>query len=181
MFPFKKKSSVKMTKVQIHTEKEAVRILTQAQKLLEEGDQYVHEAQRLRYEVTHELLPPQRMYILRKHPRSLLLDVDRRIQHAHIRNLREGKSVGQYGTFYPAGAMNPVKQENPVRQKSTLKETKKKYAGRYGTMAETVQKQFQSTIIWYSILSLLFVLSLFYLQQYLASNDFQRAFMWLYR
>lgn len=80
-----KKQPVKRTREQLNAETRAVEMLNQARQLIEEDDLNVEEARRIRHYVVHEYLPSKKLYILRKDPKSLLLDLDRKIQRASTR------------------------------------------------------------------------------------------------
>ena len=97
-----------MTPAQKEAQDEAIRLLTEAQKILMADDGNVKEAQQIRLKVTTELLPPRKMYIVGKHPRSLLKDVDQRIQHAYFRLNQEGML---------AMALDPESSGNPLHEK----------------------------------------------------------------
>lgn len=74
-----------MSTKQAQAAAEAVELLTKAQKLLDESDDNLEEAIKLRDKVTNTVLPPAKLYIKGKDPRSLLLDVNKRIEGAESR------------------------------------------------------------------------------------------------
>ncbi len=70
---------------QARTADDAVKKLERAQKLLMEGDENLEEAIKLRDEVTNSDLPPVKVFIKGENPKSLLLDINRRIDGAKSR------------------------------------------------------------------------------------------------
>ena len=82
-------SKPRLSPEQEEAEQESIRLLTKAQQLLIENDSNIDEARKIRFEVTDHLLPPKHLYILGKHPRSLLKDVDKRIRRAHYNITQE--------------------------------------------------------------------------------------------
>lgn len=75
---------------QREAEREAVLLLTKAQRLLMADERNADEALRLRLAVTRDILPPHKLYIAGQHPQSLLKDVDRRIHQARFKHYRRG-------------------------------------------------------------------------------------------
>ena len=106
-----------MTSEQMKAKEEAIRLLTKAQKILMDDDGNVLEAEQLRFKVTTELLPPKHLYILGKHPHSLLTDVDTRIKHAYFR-------LNQDGILPLAFTMDDPQNPLNKRKQNTLKKDK---------------------------------------------------------
>ena len=97
------------TPEQEEAQEEAIRLLTKAQQLLMEDEKNVKEAEKLRFEVTNHLLPPKHLFILAKHPRSLLKDVDKRIHRAYYR-LTQDEMLREFLT----------PEEQPIQKKNTV-------------------------------------------------------------
>jgi len=154
----------KMSLAQANTEALAVKMLERAKRLLKEDERNVEEAQRLRLEVTDDLLPPHKMYIMRKNPKSLLLDLDRRIQHARLRLIRDG------------GESKAAEISS-----SGYEKTKRYYAERYGKMAQTLQRRSYYALGWFLLASLAAGIILAFLQKNFSTNEFAGAFSWIRR
>ncbi len=154
----KPKKTIRMTQEQKNAELEAIRILNQALNLLEH-EENVKEAETLRAYVMQRLLPAHKMYIVGQHPRSLLKQVDRRIEQAHIRlmlNKEEEK----------------VEQEVPVPPSTILRNQ------RYHEMSRRMNQQNYLSIGLFILLTLSFFFFLFYMHQY-SSHEFSNAFQWI--
>ncbi len=80
-----------MSKSQVRAEREAIRKLNTARKMLKQSSGNLQEAQRIRLDVTNQLLPSNNMYIVGEHPKSLLRDVDKRIRRAVLEQLIAGR------------------------------------------------------------------------------------------
>lgn len=83
---------------QEEAEHEAIQLLTMAQELLIKDDANVDEARKIRFKVTDHLLPPKHLYILGKHPQSLLRDVDKRIRKA-IYNITQEEMLRKFNAL----------------------------------------------------------------------------------
>lgn len=165
------KKPVRMTAEQAKAEEEAIRLLTHAQKLLMDDPKNADEAKRIRFEVTNSLLPPKRMYIIGKHPKSLLLDVDRRIQHAYITQIRQGGLVHQ--EEIPVG--------NTVEMQGETKRACDFWSQRYGSLKGNLQRQFYWSLIFLLILTIFVLVLIFVIGKNEGASNFSRSFQWLVR
>ncbi|MEW6235014.1 MAG: hypothetical protein AB1656_06480 [Candidatus Omnitrophota bacterium] len=154
----------KMTKSQANAESKAVKILERAKRLLKDDDGNVEEAQRLRFEVTHNLLPSHKMYIMRKDPKSLLLDVDKRIHQARFRLFRNGGE-----------------EKAPEITSSGYENAKQYYSARYGKMTQSLRRRSYYTMGWLLFVFLSAAILLAVMQKYESSNEFISAFNWIRR
>ncbi|MBI1386975.1 MAG: hypothetical protein GC154_00825 [bacterium] len=132
--------------------------------MLKEDDENVTRAQRLRDYVTHELLPPNRMYIVGKHPQSLLRDVDRTILHARMRLVQKGKTFDEVA-------------EAP--RIPSLRERKNAISQRYSyAHIHQEQKQFNG-FIWLTVAACTAVLAMILIKQYMGANELYNSFGWI--
>lgn len=183
--PFKLSRRQRLTPEQQHAEKRAIELLTRAQRLLMEDDRHVDEAQRLRFQVTDELLPPRRMFIVGKHPRSLLSDVDRRIRHARIRLIRNAAKGMKFDRTLPDIQINvhPLMKHSEFEDfEEAVKEISEfelKRQNRYGLKTAQLEEQRIATLTLFLLLGLGFLMFLVYLSNTYATNDLYNAFDWI--
>lgn len=154
---------VPMSKKQLEVGKEAVKLLKQAHKLLRENEANVDEAKQIRDHVVKNLLPSRNMYIPATHPDSLLRDLDKRIRKARYQMM--------YG--------NPKKK---TKQNETSDFVPKKIdVGRYGAMAQTMQRQSQYSLLSMLLFILFFIALILVVAQIDTSSNFSNAFEWIAR
>jgi len=179
----------RLTPQQIEIEKEAVRLLTQAQELLKEDDHNVDEAQHLRFQVIQKLLPGNRMYIVGKHPQSLLRDVNRRIQHAYFRLAREkiGQSMVVDPVILPVlkprhGKRFRVEKNDEIiflGERPNYKEIDQGIQSRYSKATSSGKKHTYNCAIWFLLLTLSFSLFVFVMRSMYGSSALNQSFQWL--
>ncbi|RJP26372.1 MAG: hypothetical protein C4527_15485 [Candidatus Omnitrophota bacterium] len=163
MFKFLKRTGV-LTKEQRNAEMEAVRLLTEAQHLLMKDGHNVDEAVRLRDRVIHEVLPPQRMYIVGKHPKSLLRDVERRIFHAYYHRDHPQELDAEHTFDLPKLARVKI-VHNP----------------RFIKASQRVERESYFSTLWMILIVLSMMMLFVAVQHYFQSNEFANAFRWLSR
>ncbi|MBN2327059.1 MAG: hypothetical protein JXR73_07880 [Candidatus Omnitrophica bacterium] len=154
----------RLTPEQKEAEREAVRLLTKAQKLLEKDYRNVEEAKRLRCEATDQVLPKHRMYIPAKHPRSLLIDVDQKIELAYIRQIQlTGEISGERASPY----------EEAQRAYA-------KWKRRYGRQKEAMRRRMFWSLIWFAAVSLVLLILAWILMKNGGAKAFRHSFDWLF-
>ncbi len=159
-----KKTTPKKSLAQMEAEKKAVEMLTHAQKLMVRGDEHLDEARRMRLEVTQQILPPRRMYIVGKHPKSLLKDVDKRISRAMIRKTLHGLE----------GHTKLKTKPNPVVERFNERAIKRTL--RYERTKQLAQEQWTHALAIYTILALFAGILMFYLWGVSAGDSFGSFF-----
>lgn len=177
---FKKvKTRPKMTPEQEKAEREAVRLLKKAKRLLMEDDKNVEKAKKIRFEVTDQLLPQKQMYIIGKHPKSLLKEVDRKINNAYYRLNQQG----MLSQVMPTSSSTLEKPVNGVYLAKDIDFAKINNAisNRYSKATSKARSE-MGVSAGYLILLLLFVLILFFvMQNFYGMNQIYSSFNWLPR
>lgn len=166
MFPFLQKRN-RLTPEQEKAEKEAIRLLNHAKKMLLDDWRNVDEAKRIRFEVTHKLLPPKKMYIAGKHPRSLLRDLDKRINYAYIRQIQASGEI--------------FRDVAPAVQSEATKQACMAWQNRYGSLKGNVQRQLYWSLAFFFGLSVCLMYLLFEISKFSGSQSFAHSFNWLSR
>lgn len=167
MFRFLQKRN-RLNNEQAKAEREAVRLLKMAQEMLLKDPRNAEEAKRIRYEVTHKILPPHRMYIIGKHPQSLLRDVDKKINYAYMRQVLETGELYQ--------------DEAPVVQAAETREACEWWHNRYGMVKNNVQRQiYWSFAVFLVLLTTLIVLMVALDGGNGGGHSFSQSFSWLSR
>jgi hypothetical protein len=178
-----KPSHPRMSSAQAKAEAKAIELLTKAQELLLEGDENVDEAKRIRNEVTDHILPPRRMYIVGKHPRSLLLDVDRRIHHAKFRLTREETDSKLYETVFEPYDSTKIKLPKRTNHfdyvMSKVSAYEKERRSRYGSKNNQLRIQMMVSMGLLLLLGIGLVGLLFYLSTTQEGGELYQSFNWL--
>lgn len=161
------KKLYRLTPEQERAEREAVRLLNRARNMLIEDIRNVEEAKRIRFEVTQMLLPPNRMYIVGRHPKSLLRDIDQRINYASIRQIHTT------GELYRDAA--------PSVQSQATQQACQWWQNRYGSLKNNIQRQLYWSLAFFFALSVSLMYLLFEISKYGGSRSFSGSFDWLPR
>ncbi len=164
MFPFKKKKN-RLSPQQEKAEQEAINILNRAIKMLEKDPRNAEEAKRLRFEVTNDLLPKNKMYIIGKHPRSLLKELDITIQHAYF------KQITNNGQLH--------KDEVPVVLSAATQKACDWWTNRYGTLKKNTQYKLYWTIGIFLVLTVFIVILLFLMGSLGGNSSYTNSFKWM--
>lgn len=172
------KTRPKLTPQQEAAEKEAIRMLTQAQKLLMDSDENVDEAKRIRFEVTDRLLPPNRLFIVGKHPRSLLRDLDRRISGAYFRLTQDGMF------HHVVSAPRMTRIEKPVQgvylgKKTDYAKINQEIQSRYEKASRQIKSQPRFSGGWLVLIFVAMILIVLAMQNFYGTNSLNNSFNWL--
>ncbi len=164
MFPFRKKKN-RLTPLQEKAEQEAITILNRALNILEEDPRNAEEAQRLRFEVTDELLPKHKMYIIGKHPQSLLKELDITIQHAYVRQINNNSQLHQ--------------EEIPVVQSEITQKACDKWTNRYGASIKNTQQKLYWTIAIFLVLTIFLAILYYLIVSFGGNSTYSNSFKWV--
>ncbi len=157
------RSKPKMTRSQRKAEREAVRLLIEAQHLLTEDVQNADRALQLRNKAVLEILPSHRLYIAAKHPNSLLRDVDHRISKAFSEKFWREKQAGLEGVDSESKKINIALHK------------------RFDKANQRAEKNYYTSIMWLLFLAVSFVSILLLMQHYSDGNTFANTFQWITR
>lgn len=155
----------KLTRQQMQVEEQAVRLLKQAIQLVEADDTNVERARELRHYVVHELLPEHNMVIQRKNPRSLLLDLDRRIQRASLRRALNGN--------------RPSKVQAAKKVQASQREMQRR--ARYATISQKQNQQVMRNAVGFICLIILLVAAVMTAKHVYGPEMFYQSFDFLPR
>lgn len=195
---FGTKPKKKLTNQQRNAEQEAVRTLTRVQNMLQVDESNLPEARKLRNYVVHELLPKNHLKIMRTHPKSLLLDIDRRIQRAETRLYTQKRSSGDSAKVsHPDRASKASvtyrKRRSPATPKrdsespaflqprisKVLEERAQKVKQRYSDVATQVDQRNHAAMISFLCVAVLTVAVVLLMKQYFGAEVFYSSFDWL--
>jgi hypothetical protein len=163
MFPFRKKKN-RLTPQQEKAEHEAINILNRAIKMLEKDPRNAEEAQRLRFEVTNDLLPKNKMYIIGKHPRSLLKELDITIQNAYVRQINSNGQLHH--------------EEIPVVQSATTQRACDWWTNRYGMLKKNNKHQLYWAIAIFLAFTVFMVTLFFLMGSFGGNSSYTNSFKW---
>lgn len=162
-----KKNTPTLTLDQREAEREAVSMLSRAQRLLLQDDSNVNEAQKLRDQVVCDLLPSKRMYIKGKHPQSLLVDVDRRLLRARMK-------LSQSGKLHPSGEFGRKKKKS-----SYSDEQKRKIQSRYSNVRAAQEWKNMIALTWFALAATAVLGLMVAYQQIYGFSDLYTSFQWV--